>query len=172
MLLDAQKIQLINDKKVTYVKKFTKIKDAYDFNKISEFVDNYSSADGIQIDCKPGQINVFNSIWQLKFVDRVDQVLFTFRDFFQKTFRYTPEARDGVDLFFSFASVGGDAHMDEEDVFLIGLKGRTIYRMMVTKEEYELESGDLLYVPKGTRHKAISMTPRVIASVGFRGGKE
>tara|TARA_R100001086_G_scaffold248283_1_gene184836 strand:+ start:464 stop:991 length:528 start_codon:yes stop_codon:yes gene_type:complete len=172
MLLDKENIQRINDKKVTYVKKFAKITNTYDFNKISELADTYSEADGIKIlNQTIGQVDIFYSIWQLKFVDRIDQFLFTFRDFFQKTFNYTPEARDGVDLFFSFISVIGKPHMDEEDIFLIGLMGRTIYRITDTQEDFELQSGDLLYVPKLTRHKALSMTPRVIASVGFRGGK-
>jgi ribosomal protein L16 Arg81 hydroxylase len=38
-------------------------------------------------------------------------------------------------------------------------------------KDYLLEYGDLLHIPKGIRHKSISSTPRIIASVGFFAGK-
>ena len=78
---------------------------------------------------------------------------------------------DGVDLFFSFVTNASHSHVDIEDVFLIGLSGKTIYRLIKEKRDYLIEKGDLLYIPKGTAHKAISLTPRIIASVGLLGGK-
>ena len=88
-----------------------------------------------------------------------------------KIFKYTPETRDGVDLFFSFVTNTGISHVDTEDVFLIGMHGKTIYRITDTNKDYLLEYGDLLHIPKGIRHKSISSTPRIIASIGFYGGK-
>ena len=34
---------------------------------------------------------------------------------------------------------------------------------------YSIEKGDLLYFPKGNRHKAISLNSRLIACVGLYG---
>tara|TARA_R100001015_G_C4624734_1_gene182979 strand:+ start:1285 stop:1809 length:525 start_codon:yes stop_codon:yes gene_type:complete len=167
MLLNKKNIKNIKNKKITYIKNFTSITDIYDFNKISNLVDNYS----LDVSFKPGQVSHFNSIWQLKDIHKFDNQFFTFMDLFRKIFKYTTDIKDGVDLFFSFITNTGGSHVDEEDVFLIGLHGKTIYRIIETNKDYCLEKGDLLHIPKGNRHKAISATPRSIASVGFFGGK-
>jgi glyoxylate utilization-related uncharacterized protein len=60
--------------------------------------------------------------------------------------------------------------VDQEDVFLLGLCGKTIYR--VNNNFYTVERGDLLFVSKGVRHKAISVTPRIVASFGFFGDRK
>ena len=167
MLLDTKTEDLIKKQKVTFVKNFTHIPDNYDFNKISKLVDdNY-----LQVDNKPGQANHFSSIWQLYCVHKVDENLNSYFDFLTKIFKYVRDTRDGVDLFFSFVTNASHSHVDIEDVFLIGLSGKTIYRLIKEKRDYLIEKGDLLYIPKGTAHKAISLTPRIIASVGLLGGK-
>lgn len=167
MLLDTKTVDSIKKQKVTFVKNFTHISDNYDFNKISKLVDdNY-----LQVDSKPGQVNHFSSIWQLYCVHKVDETLNSYFDFLTKIFKYVRDARDGVDLFFSFVTNASHSHVDIEDVFLIGLSGKTIYRLIKEERDYIIEKGDLLYIPKGTAHKAISLTPRIIASVGLLGGK-
>ena len=42
MLLNSKDIKSIKNKKITYVKNFTSIIGTYDFNKISNLVDDYS----------------------------------------------------------------------------------------------------------------------------------
>ena len=167
MLLNKKNIKNIKNKKITYIKNFTSITDIYDFNKISNLVDSYS----LNVIFKPGQANYFNSIWQLRDIHKFDNQFFILIDLFRKIFNYTTDIKDGVDLFFSFVTNTGGSHVDEEDVFLIGLHGKTIYRVIETNKDYCLQKGDLLHIPKGNRHKAISATPRSIASVGFYGGK-
>ena len=167
MLLNKKNIKNIKNKKITYIKNFTSITDIYDFNKISNLVDSYS----LNVIFKPGQANYFDSIWQLRDIHKFDNQFFILIDLFRKIFNYTTDIKDGVDLFFSFVTNTGGSHVDEEDVFLIGLHGKTIYRVIETNKDYCLQKGDLLHIPKGNRHKAISATPRSIASVGFYGGK-
>ena len=104
-------------------------------------------------------------------VHKVDENLNSYFDFLTKIFKYVRDTRDGVDLFFSFVTNASHSHVDIEDVFLIGLSGKTIYRLIKEKRDYLIEKGDLLYIPKGTAHKEISLTPRIIASVGLLGGK-
>jgi|TARA_R110000824_G_scaffold206571_1_gene391764 ribosomal protein L16 Arg81 hydroxylase len=164
MFLDKESIENIKKRKVTYVKNFTSIiEETYDFNKISNLVDKYS----LSVMDKPGQINHYNSIWAIRYINEVDNQLFIFLDFLRKIFNYKIDQRDGVDLYFSFVTNTGRSHVDEEDVFLVGLYGKTIYRISETNEDFCLKRGDFLYIPKGIWHKAISVTPRSIASVGF-----
>ena len=167
MRLNKSQINKIKNKQVTFVKKFTTIEHVYDFNKISKLVDDYS----LFVDSKASTGEVFRTIWRLKEIDKVDTYLFMYKDFTTRLFKYVPESRDGVDLFFSFVTNTGIPHFDEEDVFLIGLYGKTIYRITHDNKDYEINSGDLLHIPKGTWHKAISYGPRVVASIGYYGGK-
>ena len=167
MLLNSKDIKRIKSKKVTYVKKFTETLNYYDFNVLTNLIDDYS----LQVLNKSNLLNNFSATWQAKDVHKTNADFFVFLDFMYKIFKYTPETRDGVDLFFSFVTNTGMSHVDTEDVFLIGMHGKTIYRITDTGKDYLLEHGDLLHIPKGIRHKSISSTPRIIASIGFFAGK-
>ena len=95
-----------------------------------------------------------------------------FFDFITKLFKYERHAEDAVDLFFSFVSKVGAAHRDTEDVFIIGLKGKVIYRVFDTETvDYKINKGDMMFIPKGLKHKVLAITPRIIASIGFFGKK-
>jgi len=188
MRLSSPDIKNIKKRETTFVKNFTSIfkvgntgesveydiqptsevstaENKYDFNFISKHVDECSNVIWTKQPDKG-----FNAVWQVRHVHIDEPFFFTLFDFFKKTFKYIPEVRDGVDLFLSFVTGTGDAHIDVEDVFLIGLLGKTIYRDYKTNKDYQIEKGDLLFVPKGRKHRAISLTPRIVASVGFYGG--
>jgi ribosomal protein L16 Arg81 hydroxylase len=167
MLLNKKNIESIKKQKVTFIKNFTTILNTYDFNKISSLVDDYS----LDVEKKFHYGLEYNAVWQLKNVDKIDNTFFMYKDFFNKTFKYVPDIKDGVDIFFSFVTNIGTSHVDIEDVFLLGLHGKTTYRMIDTDKDYMIERGDLLYINKGIRHKSMSTTPRSIASIGFYGGK-
>jgi quercetin dioxygenase-like cupin family protein len=73
--------------------------------------------------------------------------------------------KSDMDIFFSFVSGGKSiTHKDEYDVFILGLYGRTIYR--VEEKEFFVEPGDLISIPKNKLHKAIGITPRICLSYG------
>ena len=55
-------------------------------------------------------------------------------------------------------------HTDDYDVVIIGVHGETVYNLEGT--EYRVGVGDLLKIPKGIKHTAISMTPRIVLSYG------
>ena len=64
----------------------------------------------------------------------------------------------------------GRSHIDEEDVFIIGLKGNVIYRVFdIQNKDYSIEEGDMIFIPKGLKHKVIGISPRIIASIGLYG---
>ena len=137
MRLSASDVKNIKNRKTTFVKNFTTI------------FKTGNSGESLEYNIQPtSTVSKEEKDYDFNFISKIVE-------------------RDGVDLIFSFTSMGGDAHTDAEDVFLIGLLGKTVYREYQTGEDYQVEKGDLLYIPKGNKHKAISVTPRIIASIGF-----
>ena len=104
-------------------------------------------------------------------------------------FRFVPEARLD-DLMISYASDGGGVgpHFDSYDVFLIQVAGKRRWRIGAQKnavmredvplkiianfepeEEFELEAGDMLYLPPGWAHDGVAVGGDCMTcSVGFR----
>jgi len=103
-------------------------------------------------------------------------------------FRFVPEARLD-DLMVSFASDGGGVgpHVDSYDVFLLQAEGRRRWRIsrqrdlrfrddvplqLLTdfraKREWELEPGDMLYLPPGVAHEGVAVGESLTYSIGFR----
>ena len=94
------------------------------------------------------------------------------------------------DLMISYAAPGGTVgpHLDEYDVFLIQGEGRRswaidpapenlsllpdlelkILRAFAEKERFDLDVGDVLYLPPGVAHHGISDSPCITLSAGFR----
>jgi len=170
MKLNASDIKSILNKKPTFIKNFTSLNEEYDFNFISKFLDD----NPIIVFNKPGS-SAYSVIWQARHTQNYSSSFFTFLDFFRKTFKYITDEGDGVDLFFSFVTgtdAGQQPHKDNEDVFLIGLYGKTMYQDISTGNHYIIEKGDFLFFPRQRSHRPISLTPRVVLSIGFYGGKE
>ena len=70
-----------------------------------------------------------------------------------------------IDMYFSFVSGSSSiSHFDFEDVYIIGFFGKTVYK--INNEEYNINKGDLLFIPKNVTHQAISLSPRAILSYG------
>jgi 50S ribosomal protein L16 3-hydroxylase len=103
-------------------------------------------------------------------------------------FRFVPDARLD-DLMISFATDGGGVgpHTDSYDVFLLQAHGRRRWRIgrpkdltlqpdvplkilanFVPEHEYELEPGDMLYLPPGYAHDGIAIGECMTYSIGFR----
>ena len=97
----------------------------------------------------------------------IDQVFHLIQDFLQKTFKYKDHDENGVDIFFSLVANTGSSHVDREDVFLLGSHGKTTYRIIPDAIDYQITKGDLLYIPRGVRHRSFSNTPRAVISIGF-----
>ncbi len=172
MLIDKNQAELIKQNKICFIKKFVPLKKEYDFNFISDVLEqNHLTA----FVCNTREN--LKDIFQVRAVKNVMlefQIIF---DFLRKMFKYQPHEKDEIDLFFSLVSQVGSSHVDEEDVFILGLNGTTVYRVFdkdlsnVTNKDYIIEKGDIIYIPNGIKHKVISLSPRVIASIGFFGEK-
>ena len=154
MLIKAAELDSIKQYKVTFIKNFASLTRQYDFNLLSELMEENDCLINTKYD------HVSNFLQEFK----------TFFDFLSKLFKYKKDANDEVDLFFSLVSQVGNSHFDKEDVFIIGLKGTTIYRVFdKEKKDYTIEKGDMVFIPRGIKHKVIGLNPRIIASVGFYG---
>jgi hypothetical protein len=167
MKLNATSIESIKNKKPTFIKNFTTLDQLYDFNFLIKFLN-----DNPVVVYNKQTSPSYSVIWQARHTHQYNSFFFTFLDFFRKTFKYTTDMNDGVDLFFSLVTLSGEAHVDSEDVFLLGLHGKTIYQDIITEKNYTIEEGDLLFFPRQRSHRAISLSPRIVLSVGFFGGKE
>jgi 50S ribosomal protein L16 3-hydroxylase len=103
-------------------------------------------------------------------------------------FRFVPDARLD-DLMVSFATDGGGVgpHVDSYDVFLLQAAGRRRWRISRQRDlrfrddvplqllenfratqEWELEPGDLLYLPPGIAHEGVAIGDSLTYSIGFR----
>jgi 50S ribosomal protein L16 3-hydroxylase len=103
-------------------------------------------------------------------------------------FRFVPDARLD-DVMVSFATPGGGVgpHFDSYDVFLLQAHGRRRWRIgrqkdkslqpgvplkilqnFVAEQEFELEPGDMLYLPPGYAHDGVALDECMTYSIGFR----
>tara|TARA_R100000657_G_C4679296_1_gene126808 strand:+ start:2063 stop:2554 length:492 start_codon:yes stop_codon:yes gene_type:complete len=160
MLINSDNFNKIKNQKTTYIKNFTDLEIDYDFNFLIEFLEHYT--------CPVDHGGSYDKTWSAPLQQSHSPFNYIL-NYFRKTFEYNFNDEDGCRVFYSFASNSGPSHVDREDVFLLGLHGKTIYK--VEYNFYEIEKGDLLFVTRGDRHKAISVTPRIVASFGFFGGK-
>lgn len=165
MLIKKDQVNLIKENKICFIKNFVSLEKIYDYN----FISNLLEENNLNVVQKTSTGNL-KDVFQIFKVSNSMKEFKTFFDFLSKLFKYERDQRDEVDLFFSFVSQIGDTHEDMEDVFIIGLKGTTIYRVFDTKNvDYYVEKGDMIFIPKSLKHKAIGLNPRIIASIGFYG---
>ena len=163
MILNKEQVESINNNKVTHVKNFTLLEKEYDFNLISDMLEKEDTC--VLTKTRVGDLK---DVYQMLKVTTFHKDFRVFFDFFLKMFKYKPDPRDAVELFFSFVSQVGASHVDIEDVFIIGLKGKTIYRIYGDENsDYEINKGDMIFIPNGIKHKVLGLTPRIIASVGY-----
>lgn len=74
--------------------------------------------------------------------------------------------RSNFILFASFSfGCTTEPHKDDEDVYILGLLGKTFY--VVEDKEFIVEKGDLLKIEANKNHYAVSLSPRIILSYGL-----
>jgi mannose-6-phosphate isomerase-like protein (cupin superfamily) len=146
----------------TLIKNFFSFKNKIDFNFLSNLLDDNNFESLISSNCT--QNFVFDSVFKIAKVEED----YYFKDIYNVLNNtYNIENRK-TDLFIFFSLVSGNknkAHRDLYDVYIIGLYGKTMYT--IEGEEFVVEPGDLLKIPKNKLHKAISLTPRICLSYGI-----
>jgi len=136
--------------------------DKFDFNTLANVIDQTNSKSIIS----SNYLNhaILDSCFQLKEAHHHP----FFKDAWEaleKQYNPTGSKKSSIDIFFSFCAGGRSiAHKDFEDVCIFGLYGKTIY--LINNKEYPVLKGDLLFIPNNTIHRAVGITPRIIASYG------
>jgi mannose-6-phosphate isomerase-like protein (cupin superfamily) len=140
-------------------KNFLKIEPAFDFNKLSLFLDKNNFISVISSNYLNNYI--CQSIFQIRGVENTAEFKNVCKELnilFNKN-----NSNYDLDIFYSMVSGSSSiSHEDEYDVVIINLFGKVLYKH--GKDLYELNPGDLLYIPKNTFHKAIGITPRIVLS--------
>ena len=148
---------------IFYKKDFIKIKQDIDFNFLSEVLQEseYRSI----ISKQYHQDYVLNTSMQILNVED-NPKLKNIYNTLNKNFNPNNIKTD-LHIFFSFNSgCSGRPHRDPYGVFLLGAYGKTVY--LVEGKEYVLEKGDVLTIPQNALHKSISITPRIVLSLGTK----
>lgn len=165
MRIPESELISIKENKVTLVKNFISLKINYDFNLLSQLLEK----NDLQINQKSFNGHL-RDVFQIKKVGNLFVEIKPTLNFLGNLFNYEKKEKDELDLFFSFVSQVGNSHFDYEDVFIIGLEGKVIYKVFGNEtENYVIEKGDMVFLPKGLAHKVIALSPRITASVGFHG---
>jgi hypothetical protein len=172
MLLDKDEVQSIKDKKLTYVKNFTTFEPKFDLNFLGEFINRYGNEStmwrNLPTDRYQPQANYqLNENFTLRQLQ--DRSYFhPYLHFLDNLFKQ-PNAYKHTDCYahISFSSLSGPPHYDPEDVFIIGMYGNTIIQSLPEKENFFINEGDLIYIPKYKEHRGIALSPRIVMSVGI-----
>jgi ribosomal protein L16 Arg81 hydroxylase len=145
-----------------FKKNYIKFETQMDFNFIAEILHWNNHATVISSDSL--REYVLNSIFQIRGVQKFIPFQNLYNDL-NKTFNKNKLNSD-LDIFFSFVSGSRSViHRDAYDVYIIGVKGRTLYK--IEEKEYMVTPGDLLYIPEQSTHVAIGLDPRIILSLGI-----
>ena len=148
---------------INFKKNMVDFKKDIDFNYISELLDNANYESAFSGDWDKSY--VFKSIFKINNLQDHDD----FKDFYnycEKNFNKN-KGKSNLIMFFSLKSGrASTTHKDTEDVYILGVKGKTWYK--VSDKEYMVEKGDLLKIPANAVHTAIGLTPRIILSYGVR----
>ena len=167
MLLKNNKVKSIRQNKVTFVKNFVNLSQDFDFN----YVSNLLEENNLNVFQKSNHMPL-KAVYQIRQIEKTNNQFLIYYDFFKKLFKYNLNSLDGVDIFLSFVSSLGEAHEEEEDVFIIILKGKTIYKVYENEQKsYVMNEGDLIYIPKKIKHKVLALSPRISLSIGFYGSR-
>lgn len=146
----------------TLIKNFCSFKETIDFNFISNLLDrnNFET----HFSSNWANNHVFESVFKIQNVESDN----FFKEIFNLLNKNYNKENKKSDLFIFFSMVSGNksiTHKDNYDVIIIGLYGKTIYK--IENELFTLEPSDLLFIPKNKLHKAIGVTPRICLSYGI-----
>ena len=156
MKVEIQDLKNIQKNEVTLVKNFISLTREYDFNLLSTLMEENEC-----VITQKSNIGNLKDIFEMRSVSDSLNEFKIFYDFLSKLFKYERDSKDEINLFFSFVSQVGGSHADKEDVF-IGSENK----------DYCIKKGDMVFIPKGIKHKVIGLNPRIVASIGFFGKRK
>jgi hypothetical protein len=146
----------------TLVKNFFSFESKIDFNFITNLLNRNNLSSGISSN--------WNSQYLLESIFKIKDVQqdYLFSEIYNKFNNDFNKFNKKTDLHLFFSLIAGNksiVHRDNYDVYILNLYGKTMYT--VEKENFILEIGDLIHIPKNELHIAISLTPRICLSFGI-----
>lgn len=147
---------------IEYKKNLIAFEKTFDFNELANLADR----NGLQSEFTSDNVNQKYVLESPIKIRGVETDIFFNQLYIYLNKRYNEKKiKSNIFLFFSFTGGGKSlSHRDDEDVVIIGLYGKTMY--IIEGKEYLIEKGDLIMIPKGTIHRAIGLSPRIILSFG------
>ena len=147
---------------MSLIKNFINFEKDFDFNYLSTILNRNSLKSLYQ--------NTFNLEKVLNHTVKIVDVQkdFYFHDLYEMfNFKYnTKKVKNNFTLFASFSfGCATEPHTDLEDVYILGLFGKTFY--VLEDNEYIVEKGDLLKIEALKNHYAVSLSPRIVLSYGI-----
>jgi len=142
-----------------FKKNYLKFKNDIDFN----FIANLLATHDLNSFISSRWIGdyILDSVFQIKSVQNTKEFNLIYNDL--NNTHNKQNLKSDLDVFYSYVpGAHSNTHSDVYDVFIIGLKGRTLYKTL--DKEYLVGPSDFLFLKKGTLHTAIALEPRIILS--------
>lgn len=137
----------------------------FDFNEFSKLIDRNNYTTFLNGNWSPDYI--FDNAVSIKNV-QADPWFVPFYKYLNDSLnkKSINNQKPDIHLFANFSSGGKSvSHTDAHDVYIIGLYGRTLYRN--EQQEIFVGPGDVLQIKGGEEHRAIGITPRIVASYSY-----
>jgi|TARA_R100000455_G_C6266335_1_gene121606 mannose-6-phosphate isomerase-like protein (cupin superfamily) len=167
--IDTESLKINNLNEVKVFKNIIKFDNEFNFNDIldlisfSYFKNTVKFADHVGINMH----DIFSHTFQIFDVSQYEKLKDLHKQlcvFFGKNIE---DSNFKPHIFFSFRSATGPLHSDNENVFIVGLEGKTYYDFPSLKRIYEIEKTDAIYIPAKLMHAASSIQKRIICSWGI-----
>ena len=139
-----------------------------DFNFVSDLLDNNNFT------------SIFSGNWQEAYVlngtfliRNIDDSFKDLKDLLDSKYN-SERIKSNLHIFCAFKTGATSiTHSDEQDVYIIGVLGRTMYKLLEEgNKEFIVEHGYILRIPANTLHTAISLPPRIVLSYSVIGDSE
>jgi hypothetical protein len=167
--LDTQYLKINNFNEVQIFKNIIRFEDDFNFNDILDLIsftyfrNTAKYADHVGLNLQ----DIFSHTFQIYDVSKYEKLkdlhkqlcIFFGKDIEDNNFK--------PHIFFSFRSATGPLHSDNENVFIIGLEGKTFYDFPTLKKLYEVDKTDAIFIPARLMHAASSIQKRIICSWGI-----
>lgn len=158
------------DKKPKYYfyKNKVKFEKVFDFNELVKVIDLVEQSSEFSMSRKVNTNYIFDSTFVMRGISNTSAFFRNLNSILDEQFNKNKIYSD-THLYINFVTAGKAAkHVDPHDVIILGLYGETMY-ILNEDEKVIVSPGDILHIEEGLYHRAIALSPRIIASYSFNG---
>lgn len=146
--------------KIFLLKDFFELEKEIDFNKLVYYMDMLE----YNIQYKDSRIK-FKTV---NLIPEIEEIQNKVKDLFN----LKPKTIFDTDIYASLNKFAiSPTHIDNESVLIFCVYGKVIYSVYLNDkvEQFLLQKGDILHIPRNILHAAIPLEPRISLSIGFDG---